>query len=92
MLTTQVIAENSNTRETTPRHIWMHSVFTVAQVSMVDVEAYCGRARLNRWYDAGEPVWMAADSLRSFVNDGKRHDRNDREVAFLAGKMKVRNV
>lgn len=60
-----------------------------AQVSMEDAEAFCGRARIGSWYSAGEPVWMAADSLKSFVRDGKRHERIDREVAYLAGKMKV---
>lgn len=89
MFDTNTIAMNSNTSETTPCHIWMAQVFALAQVSMDDAEAFCGRARIGGWYSAGEPVWMAADSLKVFVRDGKRHERNDREVSFLAGKMKV---
>lgn len=89
MVTSDIIAAHGNTCETTPRHIWMHAVFELAGASMDDMETFCTRARLNRWYRAGEPVWMAADSLAKFVADGKRHERIDREVNYLAGKMKV---
>jgi len=84
-----VIAAHSNTRETTPRHIWMAQVFELADVSMDDMERYCTRERLNRWCSAGEPVWMAANSLRQMVEGGKRHERIERETNYLAGKMKV---
>jgi hypothetical protein len=89
MLTASVIAEHGNTRETTPRHIWMHEVITLASVSIDDMERYFTRARLNRAYYAGEPVWMAADAVSQFVCTGKREDRIEREVNYLAGKMKV---
>lgn len=89
MLTADTIAANSNTRETTPYHIWSSQVLDLANVSFVDMERLFTRERLSRAYSAGEPVWMAADALKSFVRDAKRHERVEREVNYLAGKMKV---
>ena len=89
MTNTETIAANSNTKATTPRHIWMAQVFALAQVSMDDAEAHCTRSRLNRWFNAGEPVWMAAESLRLMVTNGQREERVEREMNYLNGKMKV---
>lgn len=89
MTNTKTIAANANTGDTTPRHIWMHQVFTLANVSVKDAVKFCGRARLNLWHSSGEPVWMAADGLRIAIENGKRDERNNREVSYLAGKMKV---
>lgn len=86
------IANNSNTCETTPRHIWLSQVLQLAEVSWVDMLRYCGLERLSRWGSAGEPVWMAADSLRKFVANGVREERADRETKFLAKQVKVGNV
>ena len=83
---------HGNTKRTTPRHIWMHSVYDLAKVKVEDGEEFCGRERLNRWYEDDMPVWMAADSLRAFVNVGKRHAKADKEVNYLrtAAKPKAR--
>jgi len=89
MFSASVIAANSNTRETTPSHIWTSQVLQLADVSFEDMANYFTRERLSRAYSAGEPVWMAADALRVFVRDGKRHERIEREANYLAGKMKV---
>lgn len=58
---------NLATRETAPYHIWLHSVLTDAGVSFEQAEAAVTRDRLVRWYQAGEPVWMAADGARDMV-------------------------
>lgn len=60
------------TNETTPRHIWMSEVESEAlRLSPgCDAELFRDvdvRCKLNRWYDAGEPVWMAASGLRDMV-------------------------
>ncbi len=89
LLTSAVIAAHSNTCATTPRHIWMHQVVTLADVSHEDMETYCTRERMNRAYSLGEPVYMAANTLKHFVANGKRHARVERETNYLAGKMKV---
>lgn len=79
---------NTSTSATTPAHIWVHEVVTLAAVSVEEMESYCGRDRVLMWYDAGEPVWMAADSLRHFVKSGKTHARAEREINYLDGKIK----
>jgi hypothetical protein len=82
--TAETIALNSNTRETTPFHIWITQVFDLAKVSREDAGQYCGHDRINRWANDNMPVWMAASSLRKFVADGKRHERYEREADGLA--------
>lgn len=82
---------NTSTKSTTPCIIWMHEVVTLAGVQVEQMEQYCGRDRLLRWYGDEMPVWMAADSLRSFVLIGSRNDRAEREVNFLASQLKVRS-
>ncbi len=89
MITADTIAKHGNTCVTTPRHIWLSQVVQLAEVSWRDMLCYCGLDRLSRWGSAGEPVWMAADSLRKFVVDGRRLERIERESNYLAGKMKV---
>lgn len=81
---------NTSTSATTHCNIWMHEVITTAGVGVEDMERFCGRERVMRWFKAGEPVWMAADSLRHMVVTGKRYERADREVNYLNGKMKVK--
>jgi len=69
---------NTSTSKTTPRHIWMHEVYELAMVSNDDGLRYCGRERLNRWYQDEMPVWMAAQSLKDFVMLGKKAERTER--------------
>jgi len=53
------MAQHDNTKETTPYTIWLDSVLGLAAASVADMEKYATRERLVRWYQAGEPVWMA---------------------------------
>lgn len=77
---------NRATRDTCPLHIWKHEVHTAAIAAGADAEVIREseiNAMVIRWYQAGEPVWMAADSL---VFVAKRHaieKRADREVEGL---------
>lgn len=83
------IAEHSNTCETTPRHHWLSQVIQLADVSWDDMITYCTLERLSRWGSAGEPVWMAADSLRKLVHDGKREERANRELSFMRKALRA---
>jgi hypothetical protein len=76
-------ASNTGTCETMPCHQWVSAVVDVAKVSVADMEAYCTRARMHMMFNAGEPVWMAADALKTWVRIGKRADRADSEVDGL---------
>ena len=53
------------TRESTPPHIWWSNVLDLAGVT--HAQSLPHRERVNRWYQAGEPAWMAADGLRLLV-------------------------
>lgn len=53
------------TRESTPLHIWWHNVLDLAGVT--HAQSIPHREQVNRWYQAGEPAWMAADGLRLLV-------------------------
>jgi hypothetical protein len=75
---------NTATKETMPRHIWMHSVITEVGCTVEQAMDTCGRERLNRWYNAGEPVWMAVSGLRQFVEGAKRAARMVDETAQRA--------
>lgn len=73
-----------------PRHIWMHEVTLAAKCSAEDFKLYdekLVRERLNRWYDAGEPVWMAAKSLAHMIKRGAIETRADREAAALRARI-----
>lgn len=50
------------TRESTPLHIWWSNVLDLAGVT--HAQSLPHRSQVNRWYQAGEPAWMAADGLR----------------------------
>lgn len=65
-------AVHTGTCSTTPAHIWVATVVELAGVSVEQMETHCTRARLHRWYAAGEPTWMAAESLRTMVSLGER--------------------
>lgn len=74
---------NTGSNETMPCHQWVSAVVDAAAVSTEDMERYCTRARMHMMFNAGEPVWMAADALKQWVRNGKRADRNDSEVDGL---------
>lgn len=57
------------TSATTPRHLWMDTVTTAAIALGIGPEwlrESQQRGRLNRYYSAGEPAWMAVDAIRQF--------------------------
>lgn len=54
------------TRESTPLHIWWSNVLDLAGVT--HAQSLPHRAQVNRWYQAGEPAWMAADGLRTLAH------------------------
>lgn len=61
------------TTQNTPRHGWMEEVLTQAQATVEQAQPF--RDKLNRWYNAGEPAWMAAESLRFCVKEYARQLR-----------------
>lgn len=65
------------TRDTTPWHIWHAAVYEIAGVSVEEGRAAATRARIERWYQAGEPAWMAADALLAFVRGARQAARED---------------
>ena len=80
---------NMNTCETTPRHIWIDQVVGVASVTIEEMETYVTRERINRYYNDGMPVWMAADTVRFFVREGRKHDRADMEIDGLRAYIRT---
>lgn len=52
------------TKDTMPFHIWKHDVQTAAIAKGADGEhVMASSENLQKRYQAGEPVWMAADEL-----------------------------
>jgi hypothetical protein len=85
-------ARNESTFETCPKHIWKHEVVISAIAQGAD-GVLCdeiantivgsGQKRLSLWYHAGEPVWMAAETLATMAKQRAIHARADREVSHL---------
>ncbi len=74
-----VDGSGNGTKVTMPMHIWMHSVELTAirhGASVAGVESAHGK--LVAWFNAGEPVWMAAGSLLQLA---RGFDRAKRELA-----------
>lgn len=76
-------SKNHNmTNETTSWLIWESAVWdaaiaAVGNSSWVEEARKTQRHRLVLWYQAGEPIWMAADGLRQIAN-GLRLAERDR--------------
>jgi len=67
---------NTGTNDTTPCHIWKQDVTLLAIRGGADVEIIAGCSDfLNRWYNAGEPIWMAAQSLTFVAKERARARR-----------------
>ena len=89
---------NESTSATCPRHIWMHEVACEALSQLRaryndNVSVYSNmlrepemRARLNRWYTTGEPIWMAADGLRMMLRDTFVARRAERDGSFSVAR------
>ena len=74
-----VDGSGNGTKTTMPMHIWMHSVELTAirhGASVSGVES--AHSKLVTWFNAGEPVWMAAGSLLQMA---RGFDRAQREQA-----------
>jgi hypothetical protein len=76
---------NTSTNETCPRHIWQHEVSTLAIRAGADADIVRDLIKDVgvRWYNAGEPVWMAAHDIAVIAKRRKLEQRADREVAVL---------
>jgi hypothetical protein len=83
-------AKDPGTKETVPWGIWSHEVEIAALALGADaaairaVKAGEGRSRLQRWYQAGEPIWMAADGLKQLAAGMSRAKReSDDGLSFI---------
>lgn len=77
--TSCVDGSGNGTKATMPIHIWLHSVELTAirhGASVAGLES--AHAKLISWFNAGEPVWMAADALLQWA---RGYDRAQREQA-----------
>jgi len=81
---------HTGTKDTMPYHQWKHAVIVDAHVSEADAHQFAGRERIKLWFEAGEPVWMAADALKTFVRNGKRDERAARDISPVHNMIKVR--
>jgi len=80
----------TSVRGTTPWHIWHHHLRCAAHGVPSEVWD-AQRERIARWYAAGEPVWMAADSLRQFARGARiaAMESADRDVIRSAWRSAV---
>lgn len=65
---------DEGTGDTVPRHIWTHEVELTASRAVPGIDPKFfkkpeTRSRIMRWYNAGEPMWMAAESLAMIASD-----------------------
>jgi hypothetical protein len=65
---------DEGTSDTVPRHIWTHEVELTAARAVPNADPKVfkrpeTRSMLMRWYNAGEPMWMAAESLAMMASD-----------------------
>lgn len=84
---------NNATKDTCPLHIWKHEAITDAGASVEQTEQAVTMDRLIRWYHAGEPVWMAAQSIRIMVRDhqiGSRSAHDGRAAIRAAHRASTR--
>lgn len=71
---------------TMPFFMWKHDVYLMAKVPYLgddDELMKFANTYLHTWYHAGEPVWMAAQSLKHVVTVAKRELRAEREAKYL---------
>jgi hypothetical protein len=73
------------TLHTTPLHIWLHNLMMEAHASAEQLGPY--RERMVRAYNAGEPVWMAADELKLRLRQRAIEEQADAEAAGLRRRL-----
>lgn len=72
------------TKDTTPFHIWSHEVELAAIHAGADAEAVRAvRGKLRAWYNAGEPIWMAADGLKQLARGYVLATREDSDARVI---------
>jgi hypothetical protein len=87
------------TKTTVPFHIWKHNVqiAAIAQgapgelvMQLGDEITACGQPRLALWYNTGEPIWMAAQSLAFLAKGHALHARAESDLNFrrMLGRKK----
>jgi hypothetical protein len=47
-----------------------------------------GKTMLSRAWNAGEPVWMAAEELVLRIKQGGLHERADNETTFMRNELR----
>jgi hypothetical protein len=79
------------TRETVPQHIWLHEVQTQAIAKGAPAEHVMALEPMcRRWYAAGEPIWMAVDSLVPTAKRRALEVRAESELSALRTACKPR--
>ncbi len=79
------------TNETMPWHLWLDAVLGEAGTSVEDAAPH--RVRLRRSFQAGEPVWMAAEGLRFCVDRMRREAKgHDDGRAAIRAAYRARTV
>lgn len=58
-------------------NIWSAAVYEIAGVPVEEARAAASPERIQSWYQVGEPAWMAAHTLRAFVDGARRALRED---------------
>lgn len=81
--------KDTGTNDTMPKHHWLHNV--LAEAGVTAEQAKTEAERLTRWYNAGEPVWMAANGLREFFQDRAIHEREDRDWSGAKAAIRTGN-
>ena len=70
-----------------PFHHWKHNVMTAAKASHDEAQPF--NDKLQRWFAAGEPIWLAAAGLKHLVKGKRIHDRAEREHKALRGLIRT---
>lgn len=93
-------AMHPGNKATMPFHFWLHDVVMAAIAKGAKNAGEASRwedmrPRLQRWYQDGMAVWMAADSLAFVAKERPRqemiHARAEGELKFLAGLIHKAN-
>lgn len=77
--------KDTGTNDTMPKHHWMHNVITGAGVTVEWAEKH--HERLTRWFNEGEQVWIATDSLRTMAKYEAIDERAEKESNFLRREL-----
>ena len=80
---------DAGTKETMPWVLWWHAVTTEAIRQGGDAEIVRSlHARAALWFQAGEPVWLAASGIRQLAVGHVRAAREDSERAVIRAALR----